>query len=336
MLQYEKMIIGKDDSGRRLDRLMRIYLPQLPLSHLYAAIRKGLIRINGSKTTVHYKTVQGDMLAIADFLLDCRQKEPGAAELPCEKDNQQCDYTPDVPRCKGQKTRAFSILLHTPDLLIVNKASGMVVHGENSLQNLLVESLPHLRCAHGLAFRMGALHRLDKDTSGIICFSQSLRGAQWFSQCLREKSIKKYYIGIVEGHMLNRTIVTHEKGAALTHCTLLAYNPVQQVSCMLFALVTGRKHQIRKHARHIGHSLIGDTRYGSKRFLLTHKSYVLHAWRLYFPSNRLSQVPAYIEAECSASVRTLLDTLFPQWYACAARMVIAPERDSTLAVSCIS
>lgn len=317
MIQYKDMILGKDDSGRRLDRLIRIYLPHLPLPHLYAAIRKGLIRINGTKTTMHYKTVQGDTLTIADFLLDRGRKETGGAGQPCTA--VRCDSTPDAPLCKGKKTGAFSVLMHTPDLLIVNKASGMVVHGENSLQSLLFESLPHLHCAHGLAFRMGALHRLDKDTSGIICFSQSLLGAQWFSQCLREKSIKKYYIGIVEGRMPDGTIATHEKGEALTHCTRLAYNRAEQLSCMLFTLVTGRKHQIRKHAQHAGHPLIGDIRYGSARSLVTHQSYVLHAWRLSFPHERLPLVPACIEAECPRPVKTLLDTLFPHWYACAAR-----------------
>ena len=317
MIQYKDMILGKDDSGRRLDRLIRIYLPHLPLPHLYAAIRKGLIRINGTKTTMHYKTVQGDTLTIADFLLDRGRKETGGAGQPCTA--VRCDSTPDAPLCKGKKTGAFSVLMHTPDLLIVNKASGMVVHGENSLQSLLFESLPHLHCAHGLAFRMGALHRLDKDTSGIICFSQSLLGAQWFSQCLREKSIKKYYIGIVEGRMPDGTIATHEKGEALTHCTRLAYNRAEQLSCMLFTLVTGRKHQIRKHAQHAGHPLIGDIRYGSTRSLFTHQSYVLHAWRLYFPHGRLPQVPACVEADCPRPVKTLLDTLFPHWYAGAVR-----------------
>ena len=314
MIQYEDMMIGKDDSNRRLDRLIRIYLPHLPLAHLYAAIRKGLIRINGAKTTVHYKTVEGDRLTIADFLLDRRKRGAESAAPPCGN-NMPCDGIPGAPLCKDKEPRAFSILLETPDLLIVNKAAGTVVHGENSLQSLLFESLPCLRCAHGLAFRMGALHRLDKDTSGIICFSQSLLGAQWFSQRLREKSIKKYYIGIVEGRMPDGTIATHEKGEALTHCTRLAYNRAQQLSCMLFTLVTGRKHQIRKHAQHAGHPLIGDIRYGSTRSLVTHQSYVLHAWRLSFPHGRLPPVPACVEADCPRPVKTLLDTLFPHWYA---------------------
>ena len=311
-IQTKIFAIEQDDSNRRLDRLIRIFLPHIPLPQVYAAIRKGLVRINGKKTAANYKTKQGDMLSIALFLFDHIQTEPAAARPVSGKNSsvstpEHAAASADSPVC--------SILLHTADLLIVNKAAGIAVHGENSLQSLLFESLPCLRCAHGLAFRMGALHRLDKDTSGIICFSQSLLGAQWFSQCLREKSIKKYYIGIVEGRMPDGTIATHEKGEALTHCTRLAYNRAEQLSCMLFTLVTGRKHQIRKYAQHAGHPLIGDIRYGSTRSLVTHQSYVLHAWRLYFPHGRLPQLPACVEADCPRSVKTLLDTLFPHWYA---------------------
>ena len=86
-----------------------------------------------------------------------------------------------------------------------------------------------------LSFKPGPLHRLDKDTTGVLCFSRTLAGAQWFSQCLREKTVGKYYLGVVRGVMLSQLITAEdESGKTITQCYSLCYNKEIEASVMLF------------------------------------------------------------------------------------------------------
>ncbi len=309
-MKKDEFIISVDDAERRLDRVIRIFCKDTSLSALYGAVRKGLIRINGKKVKAGYKTVQGDVLSIASVLIT-GSSQAGAEEEPCL----QCSQAKDDSVHAVSKS-CISVLLQTEDLLIINKPAGIAVHGEHSVSSMLSENTETVQRQRGLSFRMGPLHRLDKYTTGIVCFSQSLAGAQWFSKCLSERSLKKYYIGVTEGKMQDGIIHTGGgQGDVLTHCFVLGYNPKEHVSCVLFRLITGKKHQIRKHAQYCGHPLAGDRRYGSKKSSKNYQQYILHAWRLYFPQERLKSLPDYLEASLPAHTGTYLDRFFPGWLA---------------------
>ncbi len=302
-MKKEEFIISVDDAGRRLDRVIRIFCKDKSLPQLYGAIRKGLIRVNGKKVSVGYKMLEGDVLSIASLLIESSGTPP-----------QQADAVPENTWSGQLSIDNIPLLLQTDDLLIVNKPAGISVHGENSVSTVLEHAAP-VQHRKGLSFRMGPLHRLDKHTSGIVCFSQSLTGAQWFSHALQERTLQKYYIGIAEGKMQDGLIQTRVGQAELiTRCYRLEYNVQEKVSCVLFQLITGKKHQIRKHAQHCSHPLVGDRRYGSKRSLTGCSHYVLHAWRLYFPKKRLTGLPACIEAPLSPKMEKVLMSLFPQCY----------------------
>ena len=333
MLKTE-FIIAENDSGRRLDRVVRKFLADVSLSSLYAAIRKGRIKVNGKRVALNYKTAVGDTLSIADDLLPVSFQKFSGEALNTRAATASAPVVPAVPVRMDHPD--IPILVHTTDLFIINKPAGIAVHGEGSLTAKLlpwllsgergggslsakpggmsVTDVSENRRFKSLSFTPGPLHRLDKNTTGALCFSQSLAGAQWFSQCLRERTIEKYYLGVIRGTMPPQLISTHDEGGTtLTDCYPLAYHTEQDVSLMLFRLITGKKHQIRKHVQSVGHPLAGDTRYGGGKPLTGYTRYLLHAWRLSFPEQRPDGIPSFIEAPLFPDMAALCIRLFPQW-----------------------
>ena len=312
---------------------------------LYAAIRKGLIRINGKRTALNYRTAVGDTLSIASSLLPAEQQAEQLLQVTeqSNRDNLQRKKTSALTGRQSKKSSAsdragcasvrqgclsiaIPILLKTADLLIVNKPAGIPVHGSRSIDTLLSGAISELSAAAqsaaasgsgrslSLSFKQGPLHRLDKDTTGILCFSRTLAGAQWFSQCLREKTVDKYYLGIVRGAMQTQCVTTQEAGGkTMTQCYSVAYSKDINASLILFKLITGKKHQIRKHTMSVGHPLAGDSKYNGDVLLSGCSRYQLHAWRLYFPDTRPADIPAFIEAPVFPEMERLLNRYFPDW-----------------------
>lgn len=301
-MEKKTFVLTKNDSGRRLDRVIRKFLTDVPLSKIYGAIRKGLIRINGKRVSADYKTSEEDVLTIS---------------LPVVSENILNSPAPTIQRSclsNSHTTQALTdipILLQTDDLLVINKPAGIPVHGQHSIATILSNMLADTE--QGLSFKPGPLHRLDKDTTGILCFSRTLVGAQWFSRCLHEKTVDKYYLGIVCGAMSACCIETGQpEKKSITHCYPILYNRKIHASLMLFRLITGTKHQIRKHTQHVGHPLAGDRRYGGYPIFQI-KRYLLHAWRLYFPPQRPVDIPLYIEAPFFQEMALLLSSFFSGW-----------------------
>lgn len=309
---------------------------------MYAAIRKGLIRINGKRVELNYRTAVGDTLSIAASLLPAGKPLLPPAAVQTHQNNLH-RKTPfgktasqnNAPLAYGRHDHAsgrqvrttvdIPILLQTIDLLIVNKPVGIPVHGGYSIDTLLSGAqgqFPDTRptsvsgrdVPQSLSFKPGPLHRLDKDTTGVLCFSRTLAGAQWFSQCLREKTVGKYYLGVVRGIMPSQLITADDEGGkTMTQCYSIEYNKDIDASLMLFKLITGKKHQIRKHTMQKGHPLAGDRKYCGGKPLPGCTHYLLHAWRLYFPALRPADIPAYIEAPMFPELETCLNRYFSDW-----------------------
>lgn len=283
---------------------------------MYAAIRKGLIRINGKRVELNYRTAVGDTLSIAASLL------PAGTPLlpPAGVHTHQNNLHRKTPFGK-----TALILLQTTDLLIVNKPVGIPVHGGYSIDTLLSGAQVQLSdtrptsvsgrdVPQSLSFKPGPLHRLDKDTTGVLCFSRTLAGAQWFSQCLREKTVGKYYLGVVRGIMPSQLITADDEGGkTMTQCYSIEYNKDIDASLMLFKLITGKKHQIRKHTMQKGHPLTGDRKYCGGNPLSGCTHYLLHAWRLYFPALRPTDIPTCIEAPIFPEMEMCLNRYFSDW-----------------------
>jgi len=319
-----------DDDGRRLDRILRKALRELPLSAIHRILRQGCVRVNGQPATAARRIRAGETITVTDISGEgLSRKREGA-------------------KSKGIFNFPGYILFEGAGLLLVNKPAGLAVHGEaggsaphlterfaKSLAEPLVEPLAEQVLAYltpklppSLSFRPGPLHRLDKPSSGVIAFSASLEGARHFSAMMRERKIKKFYLAIVEGVIAKAEIWQDElsrdrnlkktfSGAghdgktrtAITRVKPLARNAA--CTLILAEIETGRSHQIRAQAAAHGHPLLGDKKYGGKPLPKGGGGFLLHAWRMEFPAdNPLPDLPGLIEAPLPDYFRAKILELF--------------------------
>ena len=292
---------GADDNGRRLDKVLRIFNASLSLAQIYKALRKGLIKVNNKKSQPDYRINDGDIISIAKFLIENNEKiEPSG---------------------KNALNSELEIVFKNENFIIVNKPAGINIHpaakNEVSLTKLVNAYYSKNYKNDSLAFKPGPLHRLDKMTSGLICFSASYEGAKWFSKNMQEHGIKKTYKAIVQGKMTKKqewvdslqkdensqgyhTVKITEEGkksitTAIPLKTLVLNG--QELTEVEFGIQTGRHHQIRAQSSYHGFPLWGDTAYGGKKDSYNGGRYYLCAYKLEFPPNELG-LPQKIEIEC--------------------------------------
>lgn len=296
-MDFKTVIAKEDDNGRRLDRIIRKYLSDENISVLYKSIRKGLIKLNGKKTTPEVHVIQGDEITIASFLI----KEQSVEQKPIVKNT----------------SLKIDKIFENENILVVNKPTGIAVHGESSLESQLKYEL---QTTSSLSFTPGPLHRLDKNTSGLIAFSKSLIGAKWFSNAISTHEIRKFYLGIIEGRLekelsWTNVIIQEEKEKdAQTTVKPVAYGNYmgKDVSLCLFEISTGRKHQIRIHSSINGFPLLGDKQYGSTYFSNTGNpsktNYYLHAYKMLIPTNPIG-LPNQLIAKLPEEFERILNNL---------------------------
>ena len=269
---------GKDDTGRRLDKVIRIFIPDLPLSNIYQIIRKGLVKVNGKRTKPEYKIKDGDVLSVADILLK---------NVPSARPD-----LPDMPKIENL------IVFENEDILVLNKPAGINVQkakkDDISLADLVENYYKNTRSGDSVSFRPGPLHRLDKMTSGLVCFSMSLQGAKWFGEQMKAHKIKKTYRATVEGKVTEQQtwkdyIIKEDESGSDFHTVQVIdgrseHIPAGAKECITtiipleafekdgktytkceFQIETGRQHQIRAQSSFHGHPLAGDTVYGAKQ-----------------------------------------------------------------------
>ena len=280
---------AKDDDGRRLDRILRKALPDLPLSAIHRLLRQGLVYVNGDPASATYRVQCGQTITVNG--------------KTCANPSQSASFRPSEEKFNH---KPLEIIFEGGGLLFLNKPAGLVVHGRGSIEEL-VRSYMALRLPPSLSFKPGPLHRLDRPSSGLIAFSASTEGARFFSAMMRERKIKKQYLAIVEG-VIEKTVfwqdelirdahrkktftdgITKSIGVkkALTMVKPLITN--EKCSLILAEIETGRTHQIRSQAAARGHPLLGDRKYGGKSL---RGGFLLHAWRLEFPEEADTCRPA--------------------------------------------
>ena len=301
-------LVSTNDEGRRLDRLLRIIFRDIPLSALHRALRKGDIRVNGLKRAPDYRCHEGDTIEYS------RCFAPAAAPQA-----RLCDSmtNPDPGEHRTIEGR-LSIVLETSNLLFIDKPLGLLVHDGPDSLDALVRLYLSGKLKASLAFTPGPLHRLDRNTSGLITFSRSLAGATAFGSSLRRGAVHKTYLAILEGRMdgeecwrdslsrdsdLRRSSVdsahvssgkpSEADGAkeAITKIHPLVSDGV--ITLAAIRLLTGRTHQIRVQAAHHGHPLLGDTKYGGSR---CDQPYYLHSWKLAFDDQLFPDLPQELSA----------------------------------------
>ena len=298
-MEFIRFETGKDDEGRRLDRIAKKLLSEENLSQLYKALGNGLIKVNEKKQKGEYRIQKGDEIKIASFLAE--------NAVPADKKNQE-KITP-LPE--------EWIVLRTRELLFLNKPYDLPVQkskaGERALNVLVQEDYDFQNIRKSLSFRTGPLHRLDRRTTGLIAFSQNLEGAQGFSKAIQEHRIKKTYLAIVEGALeqtetwtekisrnekdLNSSkfhtvsVNSDSKNSKESNTTAIpiAYGKYKgiQVSLVKFIISTGRTHQIRATSAYHSHPLLGDTVYGARQ-ISEKQNLFLHSYSLEFQENLFS------------------------------------------------
>lgn len=267
--KYAEFTAGPNDKGKRADRIIRQFIKDQALSGIYKAFRKGLIRINDIKAKPEMKVKEGDAIYIYKSLLESLESSPDT-------------------KCINTKALEEQIVFEDEKLLAINKKSGQLVHGEKGSLEELVRAYAEKKISRSLSFHPGPLHRLDRNTSGLIFFSKSIDGAREFSEELQNKSFDKYYLALLDGRLKDREIwvdnlernskkgisyVTDQGGKqALT--TALPLFTSHKYTLVLIKIETGRTHQIRTQAAAHGHPLAGDRKYGGSTQI---DQYFLHS-----------------------------------------------------------
>ncbi|MFL5653968.1 MAG: RluA family pseudouridine synthase [Ktedonobacteraceae bacterium] len=271
--------IGEDEAGQRLDRYLVAKLGAISRTTAQEMITDGLVLVNGRSSKPGYALRIGDEVCL-----------PKATSKP------------SVSNAKPQSL-PLDIVYEDRDLLVVNKAAGMVVHPapghtDDTLVNALLAHYPDLQGVEGL--RPGIVHRLDRDTSGLIIIAKNARTQAALIEEMKQHQIVKRYLALVEGnvsldqgsidapigrdpqHRQQMTITATGSREARTHFRVL--QRFNRHTLLLLQLETGRTHQIRVHLKAIGHPVVGDSVYGSGNTHRHHglKRQFLHAYQLIF------------------------------------------------------
>ena len=222
----------------------------------------------------------------------------------------------------SEKTlRQLKVLYEDADILIINKPSGMLSQKARpedvSANEYILEYLLDTGALTGedlRTFRPSICNRLDRNTSGLLIAGKSLRGLQEMAECLKDRSMKKYYRCIVKGTVAEKKKITgylkkdegsnqvqiYSKEVPGSRYIETEYTPVEtfpDATLLEVHLITGRSHQIRAHLASIGHPIAGDEKYGDHNWNLTLKKkygirgQMLHAYRLEFPDGRKVTAP---------------------------------------------
>lgn len=253
--------IDENHVGQRIDNFLVTFLKGVPKTRVYRILRKGEVRVNKKRIKPVYRLNDGDIVRIPPVTMS----EPK-----------------ELPNAKLTKVASLEqhIIYEDKYLMVMNKPSGIAVHGGSGLKFGLIEGLRALRPD---AKFLELVHRLDRDTSGCILIAKRRSTLRALHEQLREKTVEKNYLALVKGQwdksdkavnapLLKNTLQSGERIVRVNPEGKESYTKFKIVqrfeNCTLVQAspVTGRTHQIRVHTLHAGHPIAGDDKYGDKPF----------------------------------------------------------------------
>lgn len=281
-------IYVNEEDNERLDAFLANEINEVSRTYIKKIIKDDLVLVNGSVQKPRYLVQEGDYITV-------NMPSPVKLEVLAE----------DIP---------LNIIYEDEDIVIINKEQGMVVHPApgnytGTLVNALLFQIKNLSSINGV-IRPGIIHRLDKDTSGIIMVAKNDESHRFLSEQLKDRNVKREYIAIVHGVLNNAvgiinapigrdprdrkkmTVINTNSKQAITHYSVI--EEFTKYSLIRAQLETGRTHQIRVHLAYINHPVVGDMVYSRNPNNFNINKQLLHAKKLGFIHPRTKE---YMEFE---------------------------------------
>ena len=252
--------IAPDRDGQRIDNFLIVQLKGVPKSHIYRILRKGEVRVNKGRIKADYRLKAGDLVRIPPI--------------------RQAGKQPGQPSDKMLELVERNILFEDKRLLVINKPSGMAVHGGSGVSFGVIEVL---RASRPDSPFLELVHRLDRDTSGCLLIAKKRSALRQLHELFRTDQLQKQYLALVQGPWkegkrkvdapLQKNVM--KSGERMVEVqpegkdSISYFDPIEKydMACLMrVTLKTGRTHQIRVHAAHIGHPIAGDEKYGDPAF----------------------------------------------------------------------
>jgi 23S rRNA pseudouridine955/2504/2580 synthase len=288
-LEVKWLTVDEESAGQRLDNFLIRHLKGVPKTHVYRIIRSGEVRVNKGRASADSRVAVGDLVRLPPVRISEKVADKAAHPAP---------------------GREFPVLLEDDALLALNKPAGVAVHGGSGVSFGVIEQL---RQARPQAKLLELVHRLDRDTSGILLVAKKRSALKHLQDQFRERETGKTYLALVQGEWPARNkvidlplhkfllpskdgsegerrvrVTTPEDPDGMRSITLVKVaERLQGCTLLEVTIKTGRTHQIRVHLASQGHPIAGDDKYGDFEWNKQlqkqgHKRMFLHAWRLQF------------------------------------------------------
>ncbi|MDO8317726.1 RluA family pseudouridine synthase [Rhodoferax sp.] len=298
--QVKTVCIDEDSAGQRVDNFLMRHLKGVPKTHIYRMIRSGEVRVNKGRVGADTRLAEGDLVRVPPVRISERVAEKAQAMAQ--------------GAVRGVPARDFAVLLEDEHLLVINKPAGVAVHGGSGVSFGVIEQL---RMARPQAKFLELVHRLDRETSGILLVAKKRSALKNLQDQFRERQTGKTYLAMVRGawparlkvldkplhkYLLDSKdnqaserrvkVVARDDADGMPSVTLVKVREQSLQGTLLEVTIkTGRTHQIRVHLASEGYPILGDDKYGD--FDLNKvlagagarpglKRMFLHAWRLQF------------------------------------------------------
>ena len=264
--------VEKKDQGKRIDKYLAAELEDLSRSFIQKLIEEEKITVNGNSVDKSYRIAAGEFLKI---IVEVKESKIKAVEMELD------------------------VVYEDQDIIVINKNADRVVHPapghqNDTIVNAMLAHVDNLSAINGVK-RPGIVHRLDKDTSGLLIIAKNDKSHKKLAQQFKNRSVEKYYYALIEGNLayekgkieapIGRDPNDRKKMAVRKHHSKNAVSRFKIIeefknhTLVEVKIETGRTHQIRVHFSYLGHPVVGDKKYGSKNRLEA-KRQLLHAKRL--------------------------------------------------------
>jgi 23S rRNA pseudouridine955/2504/2580 synthase len=283
-LEVKWLTVDEESAGQRLDNFLIRHLKGVPKTHVYRIIRSGEVRINKGRASADTRIENGDVVRLPPVRISNKVAEKAARPAP---------------------SREFPLLLEDDALMAIDKPAGVAVHGGSGVSFGVIEQL---RQARPQAKLLELVHRLDRETSGILLVAKKRSALKHVQDQFRERETGKTYLALVQGNWPEKIkvidsslhkyllpdgerrvrVTSNDDPDGMRSITLVKVaQRLEGCTLLEVTIKTGRTHQIRVHLASQGHPIAGDDKYGDFEWnkALTKqglKRMFLHAWRLQF------------------------------------------------------